>query len=106
MKQQSEERILVYTDTEALAFGVLISAFGSPVNRIERTVFDHFIGTFGHSEASGPIVDVAPLRRAMKAILARKPALNGWRRATYQGKKLWLVPNDVEGLTLMFAKKF
>jgi hypothetical protein len=31
---------------------------------------------------------------------------DGWRSGTYEGKDLWLIPNEVNGLTLMFPEDY
>jgi hypothetical protein len=31
---------------------------------------------------------------------------DGWRKGTVDGRELWLVPNEVGGLTLMFPEDY
>jgi len=103
---QKFDVIFSYTDAEALADGVLVSVDASPVNRVTRAVFDHFARPLGSSGITGPVIDVTPLRRVVEAMLALEPGQGGWRCGPYEGKELWLVPNEVEGLTLMFPADY
>jgi hypothetical protein len=95
------EPISVYTDKQALEDGLLV-AFPGPgrVNRITRAVFDHFTREMGPG-----VTDVTPLTGAIRAILELAPN-DGWRTGTYQGKSLWLIPNEIGGLTLMFPEDY
>ena len=34
------------------------------------------------------------------------PPDDGWRVGEYRGKRLWLIPNEVRGLTLMFPEDY
>ena len=52
----------------------------------------------------GIAFDIAPLRATVRAALEVAPDEDGWRKTTYEGKELWLVPNEVRGLTLMFPE--
>lgn len=45
-----------------------------------------------------------PVTAAIRAVLGVAPDEDGWRKITYEGKELWLVPNEVRGLTLMFPE--
>ncbi len=98
MEQLPENVIFSYTDTQALADGVLVSLDWTPVNRITRAVFDHF----------APLMEFRGrgLRGAIITMLALKPDEDGWRCGSYEGKELWLVPNEVDGLTLMFPEDY
>src|SRR2546425_118960 len=91
------EPISIYTDANALEDGVLVAVPGERgVNRVTRAVFDHFAAPIG-SAATG-VSDITPLMAAIRAMLAVPPN-NGWRCAGYHDKELWLVPNEVGGLT-------
>jgi hypothetical protein len=96
--------IVVYTDEEAVADGVLvpITADGD-VNRITRAVFDRFAKPIGDPRAC--VFDVTPLMDVIRALLAVEPD-RGWRTGTYHGWELWLIPNEVGGLTLMFPEDY
>ena len=50
--------------------------------------------------------DSAPLTAAIRAVYGVMPDEDGWRQSTYEGKELWLVPNEVHGLTLMFPDDY
>jgi len=49
---------------------------------------------------------IEPLMAAIRTVLQRPPDGDGWRTGDYQGKRLWLVPNEVGGLTLMFPEDY
>jgi len=42
---------------------------------------------------------------AIRAMLQIK-SNDGWRTGDYQGKRLWLIPNELGGLTLMFPEDY
>jgi hypothetical protein len=50
--------------------------------------------------------ETAPLTAAIRAVHGVKPDEDCWRQSTYEGKELWLVPNEVRGLTLMFPDDY
>jgi len=75
------------------------------VNRVTRAVFDHFTESLGSSPITGPVANISPLMDAIRAMLAIEPD-DGWRTGDYQGKRLWLIPNEVGGLTLMFPEDY
>jgi hypothetical protein len=106
MEQLNENVIVSYTDAHALADGVLVSVYAPPVNRVTRAVFDHFIQPMGSSDVTGPVFDITPVKRVIETMLALKPDEGGWRCGSYEGKELWLVPNEVDGLTLMFPEDY
>jgi hypothetical protein len=106
MEQIPENVIFSYTDAQALADGVLVSVHAPPVNRVTRAVFDHFMQLMGSSDVTGPVFDIAPVKRVIEAMVALTPDEGGWRCGSYEGKELWLVPNEVEGLTLMFPEDY
>ena len=107
------EAISVYTDEQAIADGVLIPLLMVPglgrVNRITRAVFAHFVGEKAAFEPL-PVIEMPkvlePLMAAIRAMLKILPDEGGWRTGTYKDKKLWLVPNEVGGLTLMFPEDY
>jgi len=101
LEEMFGEPISVYTDAEALEDGSLVS-FTGPVglNRITRAVFDHFTRQMGPG-----VTDVTPLTSAIEAMLKITPD-DGWRVVTYEGKRLWLIPNEVGGLTLMSPEDY
>src|SRR5690242_3707042 len=98
------EPISVYTDQQALDDGVLVAVSGDGgVNRVTRAVFDHFTRPNGDDRHAVP--DITLLQDAIHALLALTPR-DGWRTGTYQEKELWLIPNEVRGLTLMFPEDY
>ena len=102
--QEPENVISAYTDAEALDDGVLVAIRCGPVNRVTRAVFDHFTASMGSSPVTGPVTDVGRLMRAVEAMLKLEADGDGWRTGSYDGKTLWLTPNEVGGLTLMFPE--
>jgi len=53
---------------------------------------------------TGPVTDVGRLMRAIESMLKLEADGGGWRTGSYDGKMLWLTPNEVGGLTLMFPE--
>ena len=102
--QEPENVIFAYTDTQALDDGVLVAIRYGPVNRVTRAVFDHFTASMGSSPVTGPVTDVGRLMRAVETMLRLEADGDGWRTGSYDGKTLWLTPNEVGGLTLMFPE--
>jgi hypothetical protein len=97
------EIIVAYTDKQAIEDGVLVSVSGEGrVNRVTRAVFDHFTEPLGSSPATGEVTDITRLQDAIRTLLKVEPDEDAWRTGTYEGKKLWLIPNEVGGLTLLF----
>ena len=98
--------IFEYSDKQAIEDGVLVSVPGEgKVNRVTRAVFDHFAKPMGSSPA-GEVTDITPLQDAIRAMLKIEPDEDGMRTGTYEGKKLWILPNEVEGLTLLFPEDY
>ena len=90
--------------TTKVGLEVFIPGDGS-VNRVTRAVFDHFTESLGTSPITGPVTNIGPLMDAIRAMLAIEPD-DGWRVGEYQGRDLWLIPNEVGGLTLMFPEDY
>ena len=97
------EPIIVYTDRQALEDGVLVSVPGGSVNRVTRAVFDYFVKYIG--DPRHKVMDITPLMEAIRFMLTL-PRVDDWRTGDYQGKRLWLIPNEVGGLTLMFPEDY
>ena len=79
------------------------------VNRITRAVFEYYAKPLGSLEEF-----VTPLQEAMATIslaeiirrlLQTKPNAKGRHAGTFDGRRMWLAPNRVGGLTLMFPEK-
>ncbi len=106
MAQEPQIIIASYTDAEALEDGVLVAMDSLPVNRVTRAVFDHFTSPMGTSPQSGVVIDITPLRGVIQTMLKVEADEDGWRVGAYEGKQLWVVPNEVSGLTLMFPEDY
>ena len=108
MKSQGESSwCRSYTDRQAVEDGVLVPVPGEGgVNRVIRAVFDHFTRPMGSSPTTGPVTNITPMMEAIRAMLKVAPDRDGSRTDTYKGKNLWLVPNEVGGLTLMFPEDY
>jgi hypothetical protein len=106
MAQEPENIIVSYTDAQALEDGVLVEVDDLQVNRVTRAVFDHFTRPMESSTATGVVADITPLRGVIQTMLAVEADAGGWRVGAYEGKELWLVPNEVSGLTLMFPADY
>ena len=106
MAQEPENIIFSYTDAQALEDGVLVEVDDLQVNRVTRAVFDHFTRPMGGSTATGVVTDITPLREVIQRMLAVESDAHGWPLVAYEGKELWLVPNEVSGLTLMFPEDY
>ena len=104
---QDPEVISSYTDRQAVEDGFLVAVPGDGgVNRVTRAVFDHFTTPMGSSSITGAVINIGPLMEAIRAMLRIAPDEGGWHTGDYQGKRLWLVPNEVGGLTLMFPDDY
>ncbi len=96
-----------YSDKQALEDGVLVSVPGEgKVNRVTRAVFDHFTKPMGSSPETGQVTDITRLQEAIRALLKIEPDEDAWRTGAYEGKELWLIPNEVGGLTLLFPDDY
>ena len=106
MAEEPEKIIFEYTDAQALEDGVLVEISCGAVNRVTRAVFYHFARAMENSPDGLEAFDTAPLMAAIRAVLGVMPDEDGWRQFTYEGKELWLVPNEVRRLTLMLPDDY
>lgn len=44
--------------------------------------------------------------QAVESMLKIEPDGQGWRTGVFEEKKLWLIPNEVRGLTFMFPEDY
>ncbi len=96
-----------YTDREAVEDGVLVPVSGEGgVNRVTRAVFDRFTKPMGSSPMTGPVTDIGPLMEAIRAMVKVPVDEDGWRTGAYDGEKIWVVPNEIGGLTMMFPEDY
>lgn len=99
--------IVEYTDKQALEDGVLVSFPGEgKVNRVTRAVFDHFAKPMGNSPEASLVTDITRLQVVIRALLKVEPDADAWRTGAYEGKELWVVPNEVGGFTLLFPDDY
>src|SRR5437899_11239254 len=90
------EVISEYTDGQAIEDGVLVAVPGpGGVNRVTRAVVDHFTESLGTTSITGTVMNIGPLMDAIRAMRKVAPDQDGWRTGDWQGKRLWLVPNEV-----------
>src|SRR5262245_679961 len=108
LRMPKDDNVIVEsTDEQAVADGVLVPVDGEGgVNRVTRAVVDHFTQQMGASPVTGPVTDITPLMDAIRAILKLTPDEYGWRRDVHQNRELWLLPNDIGSLTLMFPDDY
>ena len=105
--QDQPDVIVEYTDKQALEDGVLVSFPGEgKVNRVTRAVFDYFAKPMGSAPETGQVTDITRLQGAIHALLKVVPDADAWRTGSYEGKELWLVPNEVGGFTLLFPDDY
>src|SRR5436190_2092038 len=104
--QEQPEIIYAYTDEQAVEDGVLVPVSEGKVNRVTRAVFDHFTESIGSTPMTGPVTNIGPLLEAIRTVLQVPPDEDGWRKLTWRGKELWLLPNELGGLTLMFPDDY
>jgi hypothetical protein len=106
MAQEPEDIIDSYTDAQAVEDGFLVTWDDLQVNRVTRAVFDHFTRPMGTSPQTDVVIDITPLRKILQTMLKVEADEDGWRVDTYVNKRLWLIPNEVNGLTLMFPEDY
>ncbi|HKS75082.1 MAG TPA: hypothetical protein VJQ82_17880 [Terriglobales bacterium] len=106
MENQKSEEIFSYTDAEALEDGFLVAIGHEPVNRVTRAVFEHFTAPMDDLPDVSGITDVTRLMQAIRSMLKIEPDGDGWRTGSYEGKELWVIPNEVGGATLMFPDDY
>jgi len=106
MAEESEEIISEYTDAQALEDGFLAEVSCGAVNRVTHAVFYHYARPMDNLPEGEVRFDITPLTATILAVLRETPDEDGWRKSTYEGKELWLVPNEVQGLTLMFPEDY
>jgi hypothetical protein len=96
--------ISVYSDQQAIEDGLLVAIPGPGlVNRVTRPVFDHFVKPVG--DPGHQVTDITPLMDAIRYMSKVTPD-DCWRTGDYQEKRLWLIPNEIGGLTLMFPEDY
>ena len=99
---QRPKVIYAYPDGQAVDDGFLVDIIRrGPLNRVSRAVFDTFSEPMGETPL-GTVMDMTRLMGVIDTMLKVEPDSEGWRTATVEGKELWMVPNEVDGLTLLF----
>ena len=106
MADESENIIYEYTDAQAIDDGVLAEVSCGAVNRVTSAVIYHFARRMEDLPEGEVRFDMTPLMATIRAVREVTPDEDGWRKSTYEGKELWLVPNEVQGLTLMFPEDY
>lgn len=98
-----------YTDAQAVDDGVLVNVelFGwkagdlKPINRITSAIWEAI-----KEESGGEITDKTSQIGYRMAVAAQQKLEDDWYTGEYEGKKLWLVPNELGGRTLMFPEDY
>ena len=104
MPMDNSNVIFEYTDRQAVEDGVLVSVNGpQKVNRVTRAVFDRFTEEM---DRNGLATDITVLMTVIRAMADIDPDEDGWRTGKYVDRDLWLVPNEVGGLTLLFPSDY
>ncbi|MFC1521871.1 hypothetical protein ACFL6Y_05635 [Elusimicrobiota bacterium] len=106
------EIISCYRDKEAVEDGILIdleqhwhrtllpqAPNGLIVNRCTGAVFH----AFTHTHEDGTL-DCERLWKAMLASMERED--EGWFKGNFEDRDLWLLPNEVNGVTLMLPEDY
>ncbi|HYR88502.1 MAG TPA: hypothetical protein VE422_30765 [Terriglobia bacterium] len=106
MAEEQPNVVFEYSDEQAIEDGVLVAVSEGKVNRVTRTVFDHFTKSATEPAGTESEIDIEPLREVIHAILQVPPDEDGWRKLTYREKELWLLPNEIGGLTLMLPDDY
>ena len=97
------EVISSYSDQEAVDDGVVVvvTAEGR-VNRVTAAVFDRYTEQLG----GGVVTDCTKLLGEVIPFMVAQPMYREWRVAEWEKEKLWLLPNEVDGYTLMFPADY
>jgi hypothetical protein len=97
--------IYAYYDKDAVEDGLLVPVSGDAgVNRVTRAVFEKYAVRIADSGAT--VFNIAPLMEIIRIMLNVEADRDGWRTATVDSRDLWLIPNEVDGLTLMFPDDY
>ena len=86
-----------YPDAQAVVDGYLVPLPFEPFARVTRRVWDAYA-----DHAGEPNLPLEALRRLWTLADALPAEPDGVRILTQVGRSLWLVPNELGGLTLMF----
>ena len=102
------EPISVYTDAQALDDGFLVDSCGVfpaawKLNRVTSAVWS----TYTRKLLNGAMTDITLVKRALTDAWANAKEERGWRIGkTADGKTIWFVPNEVDGMTAMFPEDY
>jgi len=97
------EVVSCYPDQEAVDDGVLVvvTAEGR-VNRVTAAVFAKYTEELG----GGVVTDCTKLLGEVIPHMVAQPMDRDWRVGEWEKEKLWLLPNEVDGYTLMFPSDY
>lgn len=101
------EVVSSYPDQQAVDDGVLVVVNGEgKVNRVTRAVFDTYTDELG----GGVVRDCTTLLNEVIPHMVAQPMDREWRTGEWKAGetrlKLWLLPNEVNGYTLMFPEDY
>jgi len=105
MRKVTEQWEIVssYPDQEAVDDGVLVVVQGEGrVNRVTRAIFDKYTEELG----GGAVTDCTSLLNDIIPHMVALPKDREWRVGEWEKVKLWLLPNEVDGYTLMFPSDY
>ncbi len=101
--EEQWEIVSRYPDQEAVDDGVLVVVNGEGrVNRVTRAVFDKYTEELG----GGVVRDCTKLLNDIIPHMVAQPVDREWRVGEWEQVKLWLLPNEVNGYTLMFPSDY
>ena len=101
--EEQWEVVSSYPDQTAVDDGVLVVVSGEGrVNRVTRAVFDKYTDELG----GGVVRDCTMLLGDIIPHMVALPKDREWRVGEWEKEKLWLLPNEVDGYTLMFPADY
>ncbi len=108
--------IYSYTDAEAVKDGVLVDVHSMakrPINRVTRALWEEFTGPAGElpkALGGSAITDATRLLRLAELVAQKISAGEIVDDMVviedYEGKKIWAMPNEVSGWTMMFPEDY
>lgn len=98
------EIISEYSDEQAVEDGVLVNIASVTGDHNDRATI-HLWGEYTRQLLSGMLTDITELSALYKRV-KEQPIKDEWRILPTPKGEVWLIPNEVGGLTLMFASDY